>query len=59
MNPTKENERNEYLDKVLINMLEESGEHGLCVADILSSYINHVLLDEEREIIIDSIAEEK
>ena len=53
MNENEKN-RNEKLNDVLIRMMKE-GEHGLSVNDILVSYMNNVMIEDEREEIIDRL----
>lgn len=49
-----EKSRNEKLNEVLIGMVKE-GEHGLNATDILVSYMNNVMIEDEREEIIDRL----
>ena len=52
-----EDQRNKFLGKTL-NVMVESGEHGLCVSDILVSFINNQMLQDERDMIIDLLKKE-
>jgi predicted transcriptional regulator len=49
---TNEAIRNDVLAEVLIDMVEK-GEHGLCVSDILVSFMNNRMLQEERDDILE------
>ena len=53
----KENDRNDTLGEILVGMVE-SGEHGLCVADVLISFMNSRMLQDERDMIIDLLKKE-
>ena len=52
-----ENDRNDVLGEILVRMVE-LGEHGLCVSDILVSFMNNRMLQEERDMIIDLLKKE-
>ncbi len=49
-----EKNRNNKLNEFLIEMVKK-GEHGLNVTDILVSYMNNVMIEYEREEIIDRL----
>ena len=51
----KENERNDILGELLVDMVQNGGEHALCVSDILVSFMNNRLLQEEREEIMEQM----
>ena len=53
----KEQLRNEVLDNLLVSMVKD-GEHGLNAVDILVSYMNNVMLQEERDDIMDLLNKE-
>ncbi len=55
--PPGESTRNFVLDNVLVSMVE-NGEHGLNVVDILVSYMNNVMIQDERDQIIDLLKKE-
>ena len=55
--PEKEQLRNEVLDNLLVSMVKD-GEHGLNAVDILVSYMNNVMLQEERDDIMDLLNKE-
>ena len=52
-----ENDRNDTLGEILVGMVE-SGEHGLCVADVLVSFMNNRMLQEQRDYIMDLLKKE-
>ena len=54
----KEQLRNDVLDSILVSMVNE-GEHGLNAVDILVSYMNNVMLQEERDDIMDLLKKEE
>jgi hypothetical protein len=54
----KENERNDILEELLVDMVQNGGEHALCVSDILVSFMNNRLLQEERDEIIEQMDKE-
>jgi hypothetical protein len=54
----KEKDRNDTLEKILVWTLETSKEHGLNVVDILVSFMNNRMLQEERDDIIDLLKKE-
>ena len=54
----KEKDRNDPLEKILVWTLETSKEHGLNVVDILVSFMNNRMLQEERDDIIDLLKKE-
>ena len=54
----KEKDRNDTLEKILVGTLETSKEHGLNVVDILVSFMNNRMLQEERDDIIDLLKKE-
>ena len=54
----KENDRNDTLAELLVEMVETSREHGLCVADVLISFMNNRMLQEQRDYIMDLLKEE-
>ena len=54
----KEQLRNDVLDSILVSMVNE-GEHGLNAVDILVSYMNNVMLQEERDRIMDLLKKEE
>ena len=54
----KEKDRNDSLEKILVWTLETSKEHGLNVVDILVSFMNNRMLQEERDDIIDLLKKE-
>jgi len=47
--------RNEAVHEVLCDLVEKSGEHGLTAVDILISFMNTVMLQEERDEIIERL----
>ncbi len=49
----KENDRNDTLGELLVEMVETSREHGLNAVDILVSFMNNRMLQEERDDIMD------
>ena len=49
-----EKNRNNKLNEFLIEMVKK-GKHGLNVTDILVSYMNNVMIEDEREEIIDRL----
>ena len=51
----KENERNDSLGELLVDMVQNGGEHALCVSDILVSFMNNRLLQEERDEIMEQM----
>ena len=53
----KENDRNDVLGEILEGMVQ-SGEHGLCVADVLVSFMNNRMLQDERDMILDLLKED-
>lgn len=53
----KENDRNDTLGELLVGMVE-SGEHGLNAVDILVSFMNNRMLQEERDDIMDLLKKE-
>lgn len=55
--PQGESARNDVLDNILYTMVKE-GEHGLNVSDILVSYMNSRMLQDERDMIIDLLKKE-
>jgi hypothetical protein len=50
--------RNDSIGELLEQMIDE-GEHSLTASDILLSFINNVMLQEERDEIIDRIKKEE
>jgi hypothetical protein len=52
-----ESTRNDVLGEILVGMVD-SGEHGLTVADILVSFANNRMLEEEREMIVELLKKE-
>jgi hypothetical protein len=54
-NPVNEQIRCDALGELLENMLSNSGEHGLTASDILISFVNNVMLQEERDEILAGI----
>jgi len=54
-NPVKEQIRLDALGELLENMVATSGEHGLTASDILISFMNNVMLQEERDDILKGI----
>ena len=54
----KEKDRNDSLEKILVWTLDTSKEHGLNVVDILVSFMNNRMLQEERDDIIDLLKKE-
>ncbi len=52
----KEQMRNDALGELLEDMVANSGEHGLTASDILISFMNNVMLQEERDEIIKGIS---
>ena len=54
----KENDRNDTLGEILVGMVETSREHGLNVVDILVSFMNNRMLQEERDDIMDLLEKE-
>jgi|SanBayMetagenome_1026888.scaffolds.fasta_scaffold241297_1 hypothetical protein len=50
-----ENERNDILEELLVDMVQNGGEHALCVSDILVSFMNNRLLQEERDEIMEQM----
>ena len=53
----KENDRNDTLGELVFGMVE-SGEHGLNAVDILVSFMNNRMLQEERDDIMDLLKKE-
>jgi hypothetical protein len=53
----KENDRNDTLGELLVEMVE-SGEPSLCVSDILVSFMNNRMLQDQRDMIIDLLKKE-
>ena len=53
----KENDRNDTLGELLVEMVE-SGDHGLCVEDVLVSFMNNRMLQEQRDYIMDLLKKE-
>ena len=53
----RENDRNDTLGELLVGMVQ-SGEHGLCVADVLVSFMNNRMLQDERDMILDLLKED-
>jgi hypothetical protein len=49
--------RNDAIGELIEQMIEE-GEHSLTASDILVSFINNVMLQEERDEIIERIKKE-
>jgi hypothetical protein len=49
-----ESERNDILGELLADMVQ-NGEHALCVSDILVSFMNDRLLQEERDEIMEQM----
>jgi len=54
-NPVEEQIRCDALGELLEDMVD-NGEHGLTVSDILISFINNVMLQEERDDILAGIS---
>jgi hypothetical protein len=54
----KENDRNDTLGELLVEMVETSREHGLNAVDILVSFMNNRMLQEERDDIMDLLNKE-
>jgi hypothetical protein len=54
-NPVNEQIRCDALGELLENMVANSGEHGLTASDILISFMNNVMLQEERDEILEGI----
>ena len=54
----KEKDRNDTLAELLVEMVETSREPGLCVADVLVSFMNNRMLQEQRDYIIDLLKKE-
>jgi len=54
-NPVNEQIRCDALGELLENMVADSSEHGLTVSDILISFMNNVMLQEERDKILAGI----
>ena len=54
-NPVNEQIRCDALGDLLENMVANSGEHGLTASDILISFMNNVMLQEERDEILAGI----
>jgi flagellar motor component MotA len=54
----KENDRNDTLGELLVEMVETSREHGLNAVDILVSFMNNRMLQEERDDIMDLLKKE-
>jgi hypothetical protein len=50
----KESERNDILGELLVDMVQ-NGEQALCVSDILVSFMNDRLLQEERDEIMEQM----
>jgi hypothetical protein len=50
--------RNDALGEMIADMVE-NGEHGLTASDILLSFINNVMLQEERDMILSGIKKEE
>jgi hypothetical protein len=57
-NPVNEQIRCDALGELLESMVSNSGEHGLTVSDILISFMNNVMLQEERDEILEKIQKE-
>jgi hypothetical protein len=53
--PVNEQIRCDALGELLENMVADSSEHGLTVSDILISFMNNVMLQEERDKILAGI----
>lgn len=53
----KEQLRNDVLDNILVSMVKD-GEHGLNAVDILVSYMNNVMIQDERDDIMDLLKKE-
>jgi len=47
--------RNDAIGEMIADMVE-NGEHGLTASDILISFMNNVMLQEERDEIIERIS---
>ena len=54
----KENDRNDTLAELLVEMVETSREHRLCVADVLVSFMNNRMLQEQRDYIMHFLKKE-
>jgi len=54
-NPVNEQLRCDALGELLESMVANSGEHGLTACDILISFMNNVMLQEERDEILEGI----
>ena len=54
-NPVNEQIRCDALGELLENMVADSSEHGLTVSDILISFMNNVMIQEERDKILEGI----
>jgi hypothetical protein len=54
-NPVNEQIRCDALGELLENMVANSSEPGLTVSDILISFMNNVMLQEERDKILAGI----
>jgi hypothetical protein len=54
-NPVNEQIRCDALGELLENMVANSSEPGLTVSDILISFMNNVMLQEERDKILEGI----
>ena len=52
-----ESTRNDVLDNILYTMVKE-GEHGLNVSEILVSYMNNRMIQDERDDIMDLLKKE-
>ena len=50
--------RNEAVQELLAQLVED-GEHALTAVDILISFMNHVMLQEERDEIIERLVSRK
>jgi hypothetical protein len=57
-NPVEEQIRCDALGEMISDMVD-NGEHGLTASDILLSFINNVMLQEERDMILSGIKREE
>ena len=57
-NPVNEQIRCDALGELLEDMVANSNEHGLTVSEILISFMNNVMLQEERDEILEGIQKE-
>jgi hypothetical protein len=59
MEKPNESYRNDNLGELLVEMVQNSGEHGLNVVDILVSFMNNRMLQCERDDIMEMLKKEE